>query len=378
VTTFLIIDLRATLIVSALSFACCFSAAATAPSLSFQRADSGPVIVTSHAPQNSQLSLHLLNSESGEIGPAMLCDLQLEKNGRLTLTPRFGLVSGSTYRALLKTGDQVIAKTDYRTPDSSAPTPRVVSISPSSAVLPANLLKFYITFSEPMRGGRDIFDHFHIQHESGKRVEAPWRQQELWSEDQRTLTLWIHPGRVKQGVNLRTTMGPVLVPDQRYSLLVENGLLSLPGKPTIGISEKKFTTLAEDHQRPSTKDWILTPPVAGSVGPVTIESPDALDIWLARRYLTIVDSDGEPVAVHLAAESTARSASGQSGRIFALSPERSTPWRDEVYTLHAGEFLEDLAGNTPTRVFDTDLDNPAPEATDDDLQRTFRPIAATE
>lgn len=375
-TTFCIANLRSSLLAFALSFALCLAASAADPSLSFQKAAEGIIVAASKVPEGSEISLHLVDSESGNPGPAMLCDLQAQGPGQLTLTPRFDLVAGSTYRALLKTGDQVIAEIDWKTADSSAPTPRVMSISPSSEALPANLLKFYVTFSEPMRGGRGIFDHFHIHNESGKRVEAPWRQQELWSDDHRTLTLWIHPGRVKQGVNLRTTMGPVLLPGQHYSLLIENGLLSLPGKPTLGISQKKFTTIAEDHQRPSAKEWILTPPVAGSAGPVIIESPEPLDTWLARRYLTITDANAEPVATRVAIESTHRNHNEKPGRLFAISPANGNRWRDETYTLHAGEFLEDLAGNTPTRVFDTDLDDPAPEATGADLQRTFRPLPA--
>ena len=45
--------------------------------------------------------------------------------------------------------------------------------------------------------------------------DGPFRETELWSEDGRRLTLWLHPGRQKTGVNLNTEIGPVLDPGTR-------------------------------------------------------------------------------------------------------------------------------------------------------------------
>ena len=50
----------------------------------------------------------------------------------------------------------------------------VVKILPSSDVLPANHLKFYIYFSAPMRGGRDIFDQICILDAQGNEIRDPW------------------------------------------------------------------------------------------------------------------------------------------------------------------------------------------------------------
>jgi hypothetical protein len=359
-------------LIAAISLIFCELGLASEPVLSFGTdADGTTVVTATSAPAESKLSLHLVAADDGEKGPAVLTDQSVVEGGQLKLTPRFALAANSTYHAILTHDGKVIAHADWKTPSVDAPSPTISSIYPANTALPANLLKFHITFSEPMRQSREIFDHIHIlDNDSGRQVEAPWRRQQLWSEDHRRLTLWIHPGRVKQGVNLRNTMGPVLQPDRSYTLVIDAGLLSLPGKPTAEATRKKFTTLAEDHERPSAKTWQLTFPHIGTEEPLIIESPEPLDTPLALRYLSLTDGVDETVEHTL----VTRDVGENKGRRFAFVPLQR--WRNEPYTIHAGTFLEDLAGNTPTRVFDTDLDNPAAEPTEADLQRTFRPLPA--
>ena len=352
---------------------------AAEPTLSFVEAKNSPwlsrvrtqTVYASNFPRGATLTLHLLDPETKKSGPPILADLSQE-NDQLQLTPRFALVAGTTYRAVLSHEGKTIASRDWKIAEPEATAPNITEILPANSVLPANLLKFHIAFSEPMRQSRDIFDHIHlIDTDTDKKIEAPWRRQELWSDDHRRLTLWIHPGRVKQGVNLRTTMGPVLQPDKNYALLIDAGLLSLPGKPTTAPTEKKFTTVAEDHSRPTAKTWQLTLPRVGTSDPVIIESPEPLDTPLALRYLSLTDILDQAVGHTL----VTRNLESNLANRFAFIPTK--PWRNEPYTIHAGTFLEDLAGNTPTRVFDTDLENPAAEPTEADLQRTFRPLPAS-
>ena len=71
------------------------------------------------------------------------------------------------------------------------------------------------TFSTPALGlSLEILD------EQGTLVEDPWRRTELWTADARRLSLWIHPGRIKNGVNLREELGPVLEPNKTYKLII--------------------------------------------------------------------------------------------------------------------------------------------------------------
>ena len=103
---------------------------------------------------------------------------------------------------------------------ADAPSPPVVTaIYPTATVLPANHLKFYIHFSEPMRQGV-FLDHCKLLDDQDREVLEPFRETELWSADCMRLTLWLHPGRQKTGVNLNTEFGAVLEPGRRYTLVI--------------------------------------------------------------------------------------------------------------------------------------------------------------
>src|SRR5689334_1054660 len=87
-----------------------------------------------------------------------------------------------------------------KVPTPLAPAPCVEALYPGAATLPANHLKFYVHFSVPMRQGV-FMDYCKLLDDHGRMVPEPFRETELWSEDGRRLTLWLHPGRQKTGVN---------------------------------------------------------------------------------------------------------------------------------------------------------------------------------
>src|SRR6185436_13722943 len=87
--------------------------------------------------------------------------------------------------------------------------PQITAIFPGSHTLPANHLKFYLHFSEPMRQGV-FLEHCKLLDDHDQPVTEPFRETELWNEDGTRLTLWFHPGRQKTGVNLNVDLGPIV------------------------------------------------------------------------------------------------------------------------------------------------------------------------
>src|SRR5204863_6629402 len=175
----------------------------------------------------------------------------------LKFTPRFPLNPGATYRASLK-APGITASLDYRMPMLAAKAPpRVVKIYPTADVLPANHLRFYIYFDRPMRGGKELFRHLAILDDKGKEVEEPWLVDEIWDEENNCLILYIHPGRIKWGVELRDLMGPVLHEKRSYALVVRGGWTDLEGVKLGKDTIKKFRTTAEDRVRIELSGWKL-------------------------------------------------------------------------------------------------------------------------
>jgi hypothetical protein len=240
----------------------------------------------------------------------------------------------------------------------------VETIYPTSSLLPANQLKFYIHFSKPMREGKEIFDRIQLLDADGKPIPDAWRDTELWSADVKRLTLWIHPGRIKQGVNLREEFGPVLRPERTYTLVIGADLHDADGQPLGKPFTKKFRTSAEERTRPLPEQWKVQAPAGATKQPLAIAFPRPLDRALLDRFITVVDDRGQTVAGRIEV--------GTEERSWRFHPEQT--WQTVEYSIRVDGRLEDLAGNSPVKLFDVDLKAPFPAAPT--LTLPFRPLAS--
>ena len=302
-------------------------------------------------PEGSRMTLHLVDRTSGKPGPAIFAKTEKSDAG-LRLTPSFGLARGATYRAVVKPPNGADVSAEHTIPlGKPADVPSLGKIYPTAEKLPANLLKFYLYFTEPMRESRDVFDQIHIEDDRGERVHAPWRRRQLWSENATRLTLWIHPGRIKRGVNLREELGPVLEPNRKYTLVIDETLRSAAGVPLGKETRHGFSTIAEDYERPLPESWNLALPKAGTRDPLKVTASEPLDHILIERHVKVINAEGTEIAAEITL------APGEAA--WAIRPK--FPWKESDYRLVISGFLEDLAGNTRLRVFDTDLTQPSPK-----------------
>ena len=101
------------------------------------------------------------------------------------------LVPGETYRVEFQKADGIwnTQRLQFAQSPSAAPA---VSISPSPALLPANALKLYLHFTQPMEQGV-FLERITLHRQDGSVVHGAFRETELWSPDGKLLTLWLHP-----------------------------------------------------------------------------------------------------------------------------------------------------------------------------------------
>lgn len=276
----------------------------------------------------------------------------------LRFRPAFPLIPGETYSARFDPnqlpGLQVIGKqilgSEYLVPASAATSPRVTNIFPSGNIVPANHLKFYILFSEPMQ--RDgIFEHFRlIDLATDKEVPRPFRHVELWSKDNKRSTLWFHPGRQKQGVNLNVEIGPVLTTDGKYRLEISGDWKSEKGVELGEIVTKMLRVAPPDHRQPEPKTWFLSNPRAASSDFLTCDFHEPLDWALLHSELSVENAAGKRVP--------GRVELGYGELSWVFHPRQ--PWKPGKYRVAIGHLLEDLAGNSIGRLFEVDVtDRPA-------------------
>jgi hypothetical protein len=281
----------------------------------------------------------------GKAGPALLGSYD-HRGRELWFMPRFPLEPGNLYRVY--SGKTTL---DYRVPLPAEATPAVVEkVYPTSDVLPANHLRFYIYFSRPMRGGQDIFDHLQILDDKGQPVNAPWLRDEIWDEKSQRLILYVHPGRIKWDIMLRLLLGPVLLPDREYTLVIRGDILDADGRKLGKEYRKKFRTTAEDRVRLDTGAWKVKAPSARTREPAVVAFDKAVDHASLQRFLTVMDSKGKTVSGSLEI--------GKHERSWSFRP--AAEWRDEEYSVKIDPRLEDPSGNTPEKPFDVDRRTPQP------------------
>jgi len=269
------------------------------------------------------------------------------KGNQLIFTPQFPLQPGLEYEAVYADPDGQEHRARYTLP-IYGPAPKLLEVYPSGDTVPANHLKFYLHFSERMTQG-NIFRHFRLMNlTTGKPVEEPFRETELWSEDGRRLTLWLHPGRQKTGVNLNVDLGPVLEPRRRYALEIAAGWKSEAGVPLAAAGRKVFTTEPADRMQPAPDRWTVVPPQANSHAPLAITFDEPLDHALLHNQLTVLGMDGEAMrgAIEVSRLETQ----------WRFTPRM--PWASGEHQIRIGPELEDLAGNNLLRRFEVNLEQP--------------------
>ena len=212
-------------------------------------------------------------------------------------------------------------------------------MQPSGSTVPANLLRISIRFEIGLEG--PALPRLTLSRADGIKIHEPFFEQELWSADGRVLTLLMHPGRVKTGLQARDEMGPILS-------FADDVILSLDGVPI-----KQWRVGTTDESGPAPSAWNLSAVHAASRQPLVVTFDGPID-GQATHYLAVADASGHRVA------GRARLTTGESRWTF--TPDQ--PWRAGTYMLVVRGTLEDSAGNRLGSRFETSIDSPSNRAAD--------------
>lgn len=290
--------------------------------------------------------------KSAAITPPMAGSYTLDDTGRLTFVPSFPLQAGLTYRALFDDragggrGEPVVSVHTVAAKESG-PRTSVTEIYPTAAVIPENLLKFYVHFSGPMSRGR-IYEHIHLLDETGKEVEIPFLEldEELWNPEMTRVTLFIDPGRIKRGVQPLEEVGPSLESGHAYRLIIDAKWQDAEGRPLLEEFVKAFRVGPADREMPDPKTWKLAEvPDVGSEKNLVLRFPEPMDHALAQRLIGVTDAEGESVSGRVALE--------DEEKRWTFTPD--SPWTAGDYHIRISDILEDLAGNQVGKKFEVDV-----------------------
>ena len=120
----------------------------------------------------------------------------------------------------------------FEVPAEQAEAPTVTGYAPNLVTIPANTLRFYLTFSQPMARGQ-VRTAIRLVRSDGSVVDNAFLNLdvELWDHRQQRLTLILDPGRIKQGVGPNTRSGTPLKAGETFTLVVSGAMKSADGQP---------------------------------------------------------------------------------------------------------------------------------------------------
>jgi hypothetical protein len=338
--------------ITQLTFAILFLATlAPAQSISIEMVQGSFRVVgwgASGAPPASGWSSVFTVYAGGNDAPPLIGSYAVE-DGTLIFRPQFPIARGVHVRSVFRSpqGHNIEASFEVAGAPAISST-RVEHIYPSSDVLPANELKFYLVFSAPMERG-EAWHHIHLLESDGSEVHSPFLEinQELWNRDNTRLTVLFDPGRIKRGVLPNLQLGMALQEGKRYTLMIDRDWADARGAPLVQPYRKIFRAGPPDRAPIDPDKWRLTAPKAGTAAALVLDFPRPLDFALLQRMLTIESSSQSmPGTISV----------GRDEMEWRFVP--SAPWKSGSYQLVINTELEDLAGNKVGEPFDVDTFQP--------------------
>jgi hypothetical protein len=206
-------------------------------------------------------------------------------------------------------------------------------VTPTGDTVPENLLRIELRLARPLAHPLAM-DHVRLLDGQGHLVEGAFLDLPLPGADGRTLTLLLHPGRVKTGVGANLALGRALHAGEDVTLVVDDPRLGAPLRKQWHVVPAQDEALLAGAR-------LAAPPRAGSRGPVSVRWPASLSAS-GSTLIGIRGPDGERLA------GVATLGDGETTWRFVPA----APWRAGTYAVVVHPRLEDVAGNRPCAPFE--------------------------
>src|SRR6516164_6745830 len=252
-----------------------------------------------------------------------------------SLTSQFGRLRGEDFMNSLATRQQKLpALTE------------VTHIFPSCDVLPENLLRLYVCFSNSMQRGRALEEISLLDSDGQPVADALYRPPvELWDRSMRHLTVLLDPGRLKRGVGPNRELGPPLKVGQIYNLAIGAGMVALSGRRLPETFYKHFLVTEAVREHIAIERWKIVPPVTKSRQPLVLMFPRPLDWALLSHTITVTSTGEQSIDGRITID--------QCERRWSFTP--TSPWAAGSYHVRVSSSLEDVCGNSVIAAFDRPL-----------------------
>lgn len=299
------------------------------------------------------MSLFAVYTGTGDV-PPMVGKYSVEGNS-LVFRPQYPMAAGAKYRAVFQTpGGKPVQALFDGPPRPTVSMTRVEHIYPSPDVLPSNDLKLYIYFSAPMSRG-EAWQHLQLLDAGGKPLPDIFLEfgQELWDAENRRLTVWFDPGRIKRGLTSNINLGPPIEEGKRYTLSIDRNWQDARGVPLVESYKKVFRGGPADRTAPDPGKWRITTPQPGTSDPLVVDFGESMDYVGLQKTLSVSLAALGPLSIAGGGQIAGTGAVSRMETRWSFTP--SQPWKAGNYQLLVNSALEDLAANKIGQLFDMDV-----------------------
>jgi hypothetical protein len=288
----------------------------------------------------------------GEQLPDVCGRHQLFESG-IRFTPHLPFEPGVRFRATFDARplgspqmSEVLTREFSRPSAASTVRTKVSYVFPSGHLLPENLLRFYVCFSNPMQRGRAEEQIALLGPDGRPAPDTLYRPPvELWDRSMRCLTILLDPGRLKRSVGPNRELGPPLKAGRQYSLAIGSGMVDFSGRTLQKGFHKSFHVTSAVRGSIAVERWTILPPPTKSRQPVVLVFPTPLDWALLWHTITVASEGGEPMDGRIAID--------RGETRWSFTPR--FPWTAGAYSVRVASQLEDVCGNGLVDAFDRPL-----------------------
>ena len=299
-----------------------------------------------------------------ELGDPPAMAVRVVRDGDDTcIMARFGFVDGISYKVVVDGVTRVLHRPQ---PDRLATT-EVLDIFPSTFEVPRNLLRFYVWFSAPMGEGQ-ADECLQLTDDAGEPIRDALfpAERELWDSSRRQLTVLLDPARIKRGLVANREIGYPLRVGMSFRLVVDGAFRDGTGAVLRSGAERRYKVGGDERRLVDPDRWVLSVPTIGTSEALEVSFDRPLDHSLLAHCVRVTGTDGHRV------DGTPMTGDQESSWRFVPGGT----WEDRTYSLAVDSILEDLAGNSISRVLDRDLANPADNPKQaGQVAVSFRPMA---
>ncbi|MEM8541059.1 MAG: Ig-like domain-containing protein [Pseudomonadota bacterium] len=281
--------------------------------------------------------------EGAPLSRGMAIDI-IDYGQDLIVEPSFPFRKGTRYvvNIELADGNHHIS---FAVPNPRTSPPKLTGFEPSQSTIPANTLRLYLKFSEPMARG-SLLESISLLGPDGAEISNPFLnlETELWDPTQTRATLLFDPGRIKQGIGPNIEVGAPLKPGENYRVVVRDKMRSAAGVRLDGDQSISFRVGDPERRAINPEAWTIIAPPAETYAPLSVSFDRIMDTGAIQRLLTLSGPSGQRIIGNIDTD----------GGGWTLSPNE--PWQRGDYQLIIAPDLEDVSGNTIGSMFDAEPD----------------------